>query len=247
MRSYQKRARAPKGSNAHGKLVADLDPLFPEFRKDPKAKENAINDTIKAFADKDIKNANLRYVLASRIAQVQPVFRTEMPEFYLAHPNFKIFYVLKTFTIRQFDYARSKAYDEIKKGNYKKGFGALFKLVGFWTVMGGGVDKAIDWLLKRASNFDDRTFENILQAAGVTRWTVWKAYEEGPIAALRDTATPPYKFFDDFYRDAKLLTQGEFELKHSEAIKHMPWIGKVYYWRYGKGREKEKKRQAANN
>ena len=232
-RKLQKQARAPKGSKTYKKIYAALKPALKE---DTEA-------AIEAFARGDKQNAHVRFALFDQLSDFQPLTRAEMPEKYLSNPNGRLFYTLKTFTIRQFDALRRESFAEMRKGNVVKGLKNLTHLALFWATMGTTVDAMKDLVLGREFDPGDLAMENALKVFGVTRWSIYQAQEHGPMEALLRTARPPVKFFEDIWKDAKSMTQGEFELKYAETIQDMPWVGKLYYWNFGAGAEKEAKKR----
>lgn len=62
----------------------------------------------------------VRLTLFSELAEVQPISMSEMPVKYLNHPNGRMFYMLKTFGLKQLDLLRNQVVNEAKKGNYKQ-------------------------------------------------------------------------------------------------------------------------------
>lgn len=62
----------------------------------------------------------VRLTLFSELAEVQPISMSEMPLKYLNHPNGRMFYMLKTFGLKQLDLLRNQVVNEAKKGNYKQ-------------------------------------------------------------------------------------------------------------------------------
>ena len=232
-RRIQKAARSPIGSKTYKKIYDELEPAL--------GKDTA--STLKAFAaNEGVENELIRFTLFDQLSDFQPITRAEMPEVYLNKPNGRIFYLLKTFTIRQMDTVRRETYDKIKAGHVKDGVSSLIKLGTYWVTLGAGVDQAKDWILGRDVEFSDLAVENLLQALGVTRWTIYTGINRGPAEAAIKTVVPPHSHFDSLWRDAVSLSQGEFEAKNAETIKHVPFVGKIYYWRYGEGAEKERGR-----
>jgi hypothetical protein len=51
---------------------------------------------------------DVKMYLFMKLSQVQPLTQSEMPVGYLKNPNLRIFYMLKTFSIRQVSYMWNK-------------------------------------------------------------------------------------------------------------------------------------------
>ena len=60
-------------------------------------------------------NPNTKALLFAELADVQPITRSEMPRRYLEHPNGRIFYMLRTFVIRQMNMMLKKTVGEFDR------------------------------------------------------------------------------------------------------------------------------------
>jgi hypothetical protein len=76
-----------------------------------------------ALAKRDIKDVRVQEALVMELMDIQPLSLSAMPIAYLKHPKGRIFYMLKTWAIRQLNAVRS----EVIKGNY----GTATKLLGY--------------------------------------------------------------------------------------------------------------------
>ena len=235
-RRFQKQTRAPKGSKTYNKVRKELEPAF---MRRPGELDQVMDD----FAKGEMTPLT-QWALWDQLEMIQPITRASMPEAYLNSPTGRIFYLLKTFTVRQLDAFRRETYDKIKAGKVAEGSRNLIKMgVYFGAVLGAPVDQVKDFILGREVSFDDAVMENLIQATGLSRYSVYRAKDHGPIQAAVELATPPVNMFQSFYKDAKMLSEGEWHAKNSEAVKHLPFGGKIYYWNAGAGAEKERMRR----
>ena len=68
------------------------------------------------------KTDDVGYYLFSELSEVQPISLSQMPVKYLTAKEGKIFYALKSFALKQFDFARKKILREIGRGKFKSAF-----------------------------------------------------------------------------------------------------------------------------
>lgn len=194
----------------------------------------------------DLKNqnpsTNVKYLLFSKLADYQPIALSEMPEYYAKGGNMRIFYMLKSYSIKQIDVFHNKVFMEMKT-NPKKALGNLIKLSAALAMMNGSADVIKNILLGRPTDLTDLVVDNILRLIGFSKYTVYKARREGIGAAMLATIFPPVPFVDDLYRDLSSKKDAS-DYKVWNAI---PLVGKFYYWWFGGGRQfldKKKKKSS---
>jgi hypothetical protein len=171
-------------------------------------------------------------VLWSELSDVQPVSRMEMPQAYNAHPNGRILYMLKSYTIKQLDIQRRMAFDEIRAGNVGKGLGFLAKYVGVLTAAGVGISAVKDWILGRDTDWGPAVQENILKSMGWSKYTLDKAGQQGPLKATAEMVAPPYKMFDDII------------MQKPQATRYIPIVGPIVEAHFFGGKERVEERRA---
>ncbi|MCK5451195.1 MAG: hypothetical protein KAI70_05475 [Candidatus Omnitrophica bacterium] len=190
--------------------------------------DNVINDLIK-----DKITDNVKLLVYSRLLDFQPVALSEMPQKYLDAGNGRLFYMLKTFTLKSFDVFRNEAYNKIKKGDVQ-GFKNLVRLACFFVLANAGADEIKDFFLRRHTDFEDRVTDNILRLFGVSKFVTWKARTEGVGSALSRQILPPFKFIDAAGKD--ILHAGDE--KGLEVMASIPIAGKLAYWHFFRGKHK---------
>lgn len=205
----------------------------------------------------DLKNKKItddtKFVLFNRLADFQPISKSEMPEAYLAHPSGRIFYMLKTFTIKQFDIFRRETISDITSGNITKtikGLKNLIYLGGLFMVANGAADEIKDWILGRTTSMSDRLIDNLIRLTGLTKFDIYKIREEGLGGRLAQKILFPTSIIDSLTLDwenwmqEKTYKTGEQkgERIKLETPQRIPIIGKMYYWWYGRGAQKEERK-----
>ena len=218
-----------------------------------------INEIRAVFGDEadqvitDLKNGvaseNVKYLLFSELLDFQPVALSEMPEKYLTGGNGRIFYMLKSFTLKQIDVSRREAFDKIAEGNVKEGLGNLIRFAVAFMLMNGTADVIKDFLLNREIDLNDLLLDNLLRLAGFSKFQIYKAREEGIGSTALRTIVPPAKFIDSLWKDIRSIKGAvfdgkQFNLKDIETVQSIPIAGKLYYWWFGKGREKSNKKKS---
>jgi len=175
----------------------------------------------------------------SRLADFQPVGLSEVPQRYLSAGNGRIFYMLKTFTIKQFDVFRNEAFHKIRTGTRNEklqGVTNLIRLGMFFVLANAGADELKDWILRRKTDFGDRVWDNVLRLMGVSKYITWKARTEGAGSAMARQILPPFKFIDSASKD--IYNAGDD--KGLEIVGSIPLVGKLAYWHIGRGQHKRK-------
>lgn len=212
--------------------------------------------SVKADLEAGKMSENVKYLLFSELSDVQPISLAEMPVGYLRAGNGRIFYMLKTYTVRQLDIYRREIFDEIRSGERDrvvKGLQSLIKLATSLMLMGMASDALKDLLLGREIEVDDMMLDNVAKLFGFSKYQIYKAKTEGIFTAFWKTLfIPPVGApVDDLVKDVKDIAIGKTDkrtgkhtskpVKDAEVLQRIPFVGKFYYWWFGGGRAKEEK------
>lgn len=229
-KKVKEQAQTDKGREA---LRKELTPIF----------EGETAQLIKDIQSGNITE-NVRLYLFNVLSDFQPVSLSEMPEKYLTGGNGRIFYMLKTFTLKQFDVYRREIFQKIAKpGTRIEGLKNLIWLSACFAAANAGADVIKDLLLNRPIDAEDKVIDNLLRLFGISKFTTWKAREEGVGSAMVRQIAPPFKAADALTKDINKAGDG----KGTEIAQSIPVFGKLYYWWLGKGAAKsEKKREREN-
>jgi predicted DNA-binding transcriptional regulator AlpA len=73
--------------------------------------------------------------------------------------------------------------------------------------------------------------DNLLKLVGLSKWTIYKARQEGIGSAVMKTVLPPAPLVDQLWKDIR--TAGDN--KGLETVQSIPLVGKFYYWWLGRG------------
>ncbi len=225
-------------------LNASLERYQAEARKNPgklkaeiqKILEGETDSTIQELVSGEITD-NVKLLVYSRLLDFQPVALSEMPQKYLEAGNGRLFYMLKSFTLKQFDIYRREIYHNLAspdKATKLEGMKNLVMLSAFFVIANAGADEIKDWLLGRETDFEDRVVDNMLRLFGISKFVTWKARTEGIGSAALKQLIFPVKFLDSLYKD--VYNMGDD--KGLETLASVPLVGKLAYWHMGRGTSK---------
>ena len=163
---------------------------------------------------------NVRLLLWHTLADIQPIGLSEMPEKYLNHPNGRIFYMLKTFTIKQFDIMRREIFQEIKKGNHLKAAKNTARFALLFGLINGSADVFKDIISGKDIELEDTLINNMVKLVGISRYQTSKMAKDGIGQVLAETLIPPMPFID---KPFTAVATG----KPEKALEAVPLVGKL--------------------
>lgn len=190
----------------------------------------------------------VKFYLWNELSDAQPISMSEMPEAYLNAPNGRIFYALKSFTLKQLDLLRKRVVQEYRSGNKLK---AGRNLAGYTLLVGGmngTVQETKDWMLGRGFTVEDvpdNSINHLLSLMMAGQYIQDRYLKQGDIAgAVVNTVTPPLQVLTDVSKDmVKLIEEGD--TLPERTIKNLPVFGKLWYNFFGGGLENSLERQEA--
>lgn len=222
-------------TGAHKKLRDQLEEIFGE-------------EAYQTFEDLKNKKAsdNVKYLLFSELADVQPIALSEMPEAYLKSGNMRILYMLKTYTIKQIDVFRNEVFIDMHKRPVEA-LQNFIRLSALLIMANATADVLKDLLLGRPMDSDEDDYlwikltDNILRLFGLSKYSLYRFKKDGVADGISSIVLPP--IFNFVTRGAKdidkaMKDDGDFEPQQAEIIQSVPLLGKLYYWWFGGGRKK---------
>lgn len=187
---------------------------------------------------------NVKYLLFSELSDVQPISLAEMPVHYLKGGNWRVMYMLKTYTVKQFDIYRREVFADLASGDpvrTAKGLANFIHLGIALMMMGMSSDALKDFLLGRKIDVTDLMIDNLIKLMGISKFNIYKAKEEGIGNAIFRFLTPPILAPLDDLRDIPKIIKGKKKVKDADLLQRIPLIGKFYYWWAGGGTLKKDK------
>ena len=178
---------------------------------------------------------NVRLMMWMQLSKTQPISLSEMPVRYLLAGNGRLFYMLRSFTIKQLDFARrahvSRIYNGLKTKNGREVTEGMRGLASFFTVFvlaGASVDMAKNFLMGKDMTWDlvwDEIVDNFWKVFGLGKYSVDAIAEDGPYTAALEFFSPPGRWIDDLARDATNLFRGEPTFNSARDI---PIVGQFF-------------------
>jgi len=229
LQGYQEQVKSPEGIKA---LEKKIRPIFGVETK----------QVIKDLAT-GTHSQNVKMLVYSRLLDFQPAALSEMSEQYLKAGNGRIFYMLKTYTLKQMDVFRNEVYGELKSGDPKRiaqGTKNMVALLSMLTLANAGADELKDFALGKETSFKDNVIENFLTLGGASRYMQMQVTREGFGSAMLQKILPPAKFVDSISSDVReRVVTGDVE-KGLRSLDSVPLLGKLAYWHYGRGAQIKK-------
>jgi len=218
------------------KMTKELSPAWgedtPQLIKELKSGE--ITDIVKQY-------------LFTRLSEMQPVSRTEMPESFLAMNNGRIYYQLLTWTMKQFSLFRKEALHRMAYGNTQeklKGMEMMTKAIVFLGGANIASDEAKRFITNRDSAFTGKDMPTEVAGALLKNSTKNFLGSSDPFEQHMPLASIVKRIGQTGYQAATTeeTTIGDFG---AEAWRSMPILGKLtYMWLLGGAEEFNKKQEA---
>ncbi|MFA7222571.1 MAG: hypothetical protein WC148_03465 [Bacilli bacterium] len=176
-------------------------------------------------------------VLVSELTKFQPATLSQQSKMYLVGGNARVFWMLKTFTLRSTSAALREGVNEINKGNTAKGVAKVAIILALYSAAGAGADELKDIIRGKESGFLDNTMDNMLQMLFMSKYSLETGFKKGaPLKTLvADNLIPPLRFADDFLTDVASLTGVTDKEFKAKSLKSVPFIGNIAYSRSSAG------------
>jgi len=234
-------SRDAKAGNLSAKDRARIDSSF-----EPAQAAQVIADLVKGK-----RTADTDFLLWSVLADYQPISLLDYPTGYLDNPRLRLFYTLKTYSIKHIESLRREAVSQMVHGNKAQkiqGGTNLLKIAGLFFMIGMPVDWIKDWLMMRDPQMGTIAVDNLFKLFGLSRWGVWQfRNEDQKILAAFKMIAPPVPFLDypleDLTTVEDRMTHGEaVEFADLESVRMIPFAGGPMYWGAGAGAKAVEKR-----
>ena len=200
---------------------------------------------VKSLEDGNI-DENVKMFLFNELADIQPIALSEFPQVYLDNPNGRILYMLKSFTLKQYDIVRRNIVQEYAKGNKAEALKNATALAGYLTAANVTVQTAQDMLLGREVHPEDIPSEalwSLLGVFGLNKYTNDKYLQRGQVTeAVWQTLRPATPLIDSALKLGGGIAQGEPEVE--KILREVPIIGEFIYNWFGGGAEEYNERKA---
>ena len=185
------------------------------------------------------------------LMDIQPISKSDMPIAYLNHPDGRIFYTLKTWSVRALNRVRESAISNNELGlNKVENALNLTKITAGLVIMGASVDTLKDWIRNKEDEpFDDRVIDNFLQLLFVSRYDT-TSFQRDPLGALANKAIPGSSVVRDLIVDIVAAVDPEKE-SDWKSKKNLPIIGPLLnekndFFRTKEGQKDEEEKETSS-
>jgi hypothetical protein len=190
------------------------------------------------------RTENVDMLMFAELANFQPISLSQMPLKYLQHPNGRVFYALKSFTVKQLDVMRREILQEFAKGNMKQGTKNLIAFSTIIPLAGGSVQELKDWISRgdeiKLEDVDDQFIANIFKIFGTSQYIMEKSAKQRTITpALGEIFLPPVSLLDAAIKDLSNAAEGDLSAEDSKLFRTIPVFGNLFQsWMLGAREER---------
>jgi GH24 family phage-related lysozyme (muramidase) len=144
---------------------------------------------------------NVKYYAMNELADLQPVFMSEVPRAFVENPNGRILYLLKTFTLKQYDVVRNRIIGEYRKGNKEQAIKQAAVLAAYLSLANAGTGMVKDFLLGRdvkPEQIPDRALWGLLGVYGANQYVSERYLSRGDLTGFgKNLLTPATPLIDE--------------------------------------------------
>jgi hypothetical protein len=204
---------------------------------------NEFDSLIANLKNKEVTD-NVKFLAFNELSDIQPISLSELPPAYLNNPNGRILYMLKSFTLKQYDVVRRNIVQEWNKGNKMTAVKNAALYAGYVTAANVSTQTVKDMMLGRdvrAEDIPDKSMWALLGVFGINQYMSDRYLRQGDIkGAAINLVTPATPIFDEAFTLGSDLLKGEAEpLKNTRPI---PVVGPIVYSWLGGGAERYNER-----
>lgn len=172
-----------------------------------------------------------------QLLDVQPITIDQMPRYYAEGGKKRLFYMMKSYFIKQLNEYRKICF-ETAKSNPRKAVVDMTRLTVYLMLFNAGADVLKDLLFGRPVNVPDSLVDNIFIGGSINRYQAMSVKREGLFKTLQKQLLFPV-MLDELVVD--ILS--DKEVKNWETWKNVPWAGRPWYWWIGGGHLKTLKEE----
>lgn len=184
----------------------------------------------------DLRNGEpsdlVKFHLFNELSGVQPISLLEVPESYLRHPNGRIFYALKSFTIKQLDILRRNIYNKAKS-DPKEATKFALKYAAFISIANGTLQTIRDVLTGKITSteeaieeFPNQLLWETLNVMGFNEYVNKRYFKQGEIMqGIAATVAPPIPMVEAFAKEIGQIGSDTQEFDFEPIIRTTPVVG----------------------
>jgi hypothetical protein len=184
---------------------------------------------------------NVKLYAFHELSDMQPVTLSEMPEGFNRMTNGRLLYMLKSFTLKQYDVVRRRVVQQWQRGNKVEAVKNMTLLGSYLGLanMGTGVIK--DMLLGREvrpEQIPDRSLWALLGVYGMNKYTADRYIRNGQVTdAAVELVAPATPLIDTTLELGTDAIKGDIDENLLKYVKPVPIFGNIVYNWFGGGAE----------
>ena len=188
---------------------------------------------------------NVKFFAFNELSDVQPVSLMEMPEGYLNMKGGRLLYMLKSFTLKQFDIVRREVIQQWQRGEKTEAVKNAALLAGYISASQTGISVTKDFILGREvkpEDIPDKALWGLMGVFGMNEYTYDKYLKQGKFKeAGFNYLAPATPIFEAALTLGMELPKDDPNIE--PAMKAVPLVGPFLYNWVGGGAEKANERR----
>lgn len=220
------------------KLDKELDKWFVDAKDKAQVKQDLLNK---------VDTDDVVFLAFNDLASLQPISPDQLPEAYSYGGIYRLFYALKTYTLKLLDIVRNDIFKEMAT-NPKNALRNLVMLQAMMILFGVPKDMLKNLLTGEEDTFGEHLVNNIFLFQILNKYSLTKlsgsTQDNNPIQFAASLFAPPaVEITSSLYVDAAAIAKGEKDLKDAYSARYIPFIGEGYYQWVGKGAERKSEKE----
>lgn len=220
------------------KLDKELDKWFVDAKDRAQVKQDLLNK---------VDTDDVVFLAFNDLASLQPISPDQLPEAYSYGGVYRLFYALKTYTLKLLDIVRNDIFKEMAT-NPKNALRNLVMLQAMMILFGVPKDMLKNLLTGEEDTFGEHLVNNIFLFQILNKYSLTKlsgsTQDNNPIQFAASLFAPPaVEITSSLYVDAAAIAKGEKDLKDAYSARYIPFIGEGYYQWVGKGAERKSEKE----
>jgi len=198
----------------------------------------------------DLKNKQItervKVMSFSDLTEFQPVTLSELPEAYLRGQKTRLLYMLKSFTLKQYDILRREVGQKLltkgKRVEGVKNLAALTTYLAASNVTSSVIKDILQGKEVDVESIPDRAIFGVLGVYGINKYSTERYFSQGKVVeGFANIVAPPSNLIESLFELPQEMAKKDpnYEEAIARMIKPLPIVGKLaYQWIFG-GMEKD--------
>lgn len=199
-------------------------------------------DALVADLTNSVKSENTKLLAFHELSDYQPISLSEMPQGYLEARNGRLLYMLKSFTLKQYDIVRRNILQEWQAGNKKLAARNMAVLAGYITATNMGVQAVRDMIYGREVRPEDipsKAAWSLLGVYGANQYLTERYFRQGEFKeGAVNYLVPATPIIDSVLTLGADVLDEDTEIELMRYTRAVPVVGPLLYAWFGGGTER---------